>query len=1336
MAQLDALNLAEAVRQRLVEFVVDDSFTRDPELARIARELWGGVPEKGGLLSELWIEGNFPAAESEMTLERLAEEGRFDRELCEQLDRSGGIPKRRRLYTHQYEALQTATGSDLDGQRPAMVVSADTGSGKTEAFMLPILNELSAGNSGVQDGTRCVILYPMNALVNDQVDRLYEWLRGQDRIRLFSFTSETPEDTRAANRAGIPRWDACRVRTRNEAREAPVPDILITNYSMLEYMLCRPQDSVFFGPALRAVVLDEAHLYTGTLAAELTLLLRRLLLRCGVASEQVLQIATSATLGTRDPAELRDFAAELFSKDTRLVHTIEGKAATLPFATPQPPDQEPSAASVAETAWIERPLIEMDGEGNPYLTEDPEVCRRLADSLATWVSPKRIAALAAVERRPAVWLWEALSASPWVHRLGDILWTQRRISLDELAGRLWGTHDADTTRATIALLHLTASARRQAGDYPLVPHRIHLMARANDGLNVCLSPNCAGSDRLKLKGLGAVHSGFSDQCPECAGAVLGLYRCANCGEWVLAGSQQQGALRSVPPGYSPSVEFFALHSTPANRQLVVDPESAICSGAGGAGVDLFHAEECPGCGQGTGSFVPFSSRSNLFLSILAETVLAELPPYPSDLRHWLPAGGRRLLAFSDSRQGAARLGPTLTRQHDTQVLRASIVRCMRDTPVGDEPALDRVTEMIESTEAVLMDSRLSPGERQVLETTQASLRDQLRSMTVGGSMEAWARALAGQKLMEELLDQGCSKTQEALVREADRERRWSQREWDKNATEVRKTTKVFLAREFARLFKRDTSLEVLGLAEVTYPGLDGCPAPAAFLGQLPDDRIRRSVSEVWGLFLAALCDSLRMDGAITVADDADLQRLDISYISRWCVRRGDSRSYLATFIGQTAEQRRRRFAAAVLRAAGMEEERSVEAGVQMLETAFDQLLSRAVPEGEQPGEGQLPWLRKSLRQTRQGPPAEAVQILFDHLGLRRPAQLFQCGRTGHVWPRSVLGCAPEVGCEGALTPIDSAALEMDPRLGRYRREYDKAAVFQMGLWAEEHSAQLAPAENRRLQDLFKFGIRNVLSATTTLELGVDIGGLNAVLMANVPPGKSNYLQRAGRAGRRSDGSSVVITYVRPQPYDREVFHRIGDYLGRPLRKPLVLLDRDRVVRRHAYSFLLGSFFQKIYPSDLRVGAMAAFGNMGRFCGALLPPYWERGQTKPKASRDPGAEVGNAASLPWMPRSGKIRRVDLCFTEFLRWQSEGGDGEIMEQTKQLVEDTRIAAEVEPWAEFMQATEDAFNEAVRAWEDEYQGLLRAWKRTEDRSQANAIRYQLRTLHGLTVIEALAD
>src|SRR5438093_10781117 len=131
------------------------------------------------------------------------------------------------------------------------------------------------------------------------------------------------------------------MRTRREARvlethdgrriniitspRGPVPDIIITNYSMLEYMLCRPQDAVFFGKSLRAIVLDEAHLYTGTLAPEITLLLRRLLDRCELAPKNVFHFATSATIARDLPGQLQTFAAKLFTKDQSLVRVVRGE---------------------------------------------------------------------------------------------------------------------------------------------------------------------------------------------------------------------------------------------------------------------------------------------------------------------------------------------------------------------------------------------------------------------------------------------------------------------------------------------------------------------------------------------------------------------------------------------------------------------------------------------------------------------------------------------------------------------------------------------------------------------------------------------------------------------------------------------------------------------------------------------------------------------------------------------------------------------------------------------------------------------------------------------------
>jgi hypothetical protein len=137
----------------------------------------------------------------------------------------------------------------------------------------------------------------------------------------------------------------------------------------------------------------------------------------------------------------------------------------------------------------------------------------------------------------------------------------------------------------------------------------------------------------------------------------------------------------------------------------------------------------------------------------------------------------------------------------------------------------------------------------------------------------------------------------------------------------------------------------------------------------------------------------------------------------------------------------------------------------------------------------LPHARDQLSNWLRGhrPPEVALRLLepegyyrsasFRRLALRRPGGMYECATTGHLWPRTVLGCAPEDGCNGGLRPITQTDLDQRARIARQRREYRESALFRMAVWAEEHSAQLSPAENRRLQDLFKAGLRNVLSAT-------------------------------------------------------------------------------------------------------------------------------------------------------------------------------------------------------------------------------------------------------------------
>ncbi|MBL8900662.1 MAG: DEAD/DEAH box helicase, partial [Planctomycetes bacterium] len=290
MSSFDAVRLTERLRRRLVLAHRDRHWARRADLRRAMEHLWGLPGSEGGLIGEPWIEPAFPAEPGEIGLRELARRGAFPEELAEQLDRTGAVPGDRPLHRFQLEALEV-THRD---PRRAVVLTAPTGAGKSEAFLLPALRAAWEAEAEPGQGITCLVLYPLNALVNDQVSRLERWLAGQERLRLLHFTSETPEDVAEAARRGIADRGLHMMRSRKQGRgredhrgrkvtgPARAPDILVTNYCMLEYMLVRPQDAAFFGRNLRAIVLDEAHLYGGALAGEIAYLLRRLCERCGV----------------------------------------------------------------------------------------------------------------------------------------------------------------------------------------------------------------------------------------------------------------------------------------------------------------------------------------------------------------------------------------------------------------------------------------------------------------------------------------------------------------------------------------------------------------------------------------------------------------------------------------------------------------------------------------------------------------------------------------------------------------------------------------------------------------------------------------------------------------------------------------------------------------------------------------------------------------------------------------------------------------------------------------------------------------------------------------------
>ena len=1363
MSQLNTIALRDALIGRVTDFALDDHFVSDSILTEALRKLWSGRPEAGGLGSDLWVEGAFPSTSAQGAMDDLVTRGLVSEGLSGQLEKTGVFPRSLTPYSHQWESIEAAAAQNsAEGERPGIVVTAGTGAGKTESFLIPLLNDLWDKPGRAGEGVSALILYPMNALVNDQVGRLDQWLADQSRVSFFHFTSETPENAKIADERGLRAATPARFRTRQQARGledrngnpipnggGPNPDILVTNYSMLEYMLCRPQDGVFFGQNLRVVVLDEAHIYSGNLAAEITLLLRRVLMRCGRRPEEVLFIATSATIGGGID-ELKPFAAKLFSKPEALVTVVAGKPARphLEAKPAQLPLTVELAKKLGAADFPDEETLSTGADGTSFRSAHEMVWAQWCELLAILL-PKELLAEAIAKdeglRHVGPLLKRTLLHSPVVAALQEILWNgghPGRTPLRELAGRLFSDSGDYAIESTRRLLQMGAIARQRPSDLPLVPNRMHYLLRGPEGIQMAFGEE-PHEGMLDLGERRQVCSAGAD--PIALGSSvahpLTLFRCNESGWWGVAGKQLNGVLDPVPlstvlygedetpdadaeiPGtpQGSRIKFFSLDEVPGSPRIYFDPASGAYGGSGP--VALWEVEECPLSGA---LFSPdtvgwFAARARLQLSVVAETALAAMPEYPEENRVWKPARGRRLLVFSDSRAEAARLGPRLTRQHEVQVFRAAVVERLQEVNLaGNEEELAELRQEIADLQSELESA--SPARQRILERRIEQAESDLRQLGEGGSVSDWVKVLKESEIVCELYDaEGAKKHQPGARNVHDI--------WTENTREIRDSLASLLGRELARRPAWPSpSLETLGLVEVTYPGIRDIPAPNEVLGILPGG-VASALEKLWPDFLAALLDAVRNQGAVTLGSeerDRDYQYGN-GFLGKCFGADQGYRRKMMPLIGTDFDgpkaSRRNRFTRNVLVALGVPEGQATEVARALMNAAFRSLCDAAQ-------QGGCPWLHVDPNApTDGGGVVASLQIRFQHLGLRRPSILYQCGLTRQVWPRSVAGFFPG-SAKPSLVAITHDEVDSDPRLGRRRRELREWAGFKLGLWAEEHSAQLSPEENARLQNLFREGMRNILSSTTTLELGIDIGGLSAVLLGNLPPGKANYLQRAGRAGRRADGTSAVLGFARPSAYEREVFLNFRTYLDRDLRRPTVFLDRAPLVKRHAHAWLLGEFFRNHFLQSQTAGAMDAYGRMGSFTGQPVPDYWRPGQQKPV----PVQKNANPLSGQFLDFLERVQRSQMSnYREALRDLWRGCQN--------------VEADEAQWADNIGSIRNEFARSIANWSNLYDELFKTWNSipgnagaggTEGhlRAQANAIFFQIQTLHRLTVIEALAD
>src|SRR6266446_1817994 len=273
---MDALQLSRQVEARYRQYLQTTFYFRDPEFrASFQAALDAGHVRKGPYLEStpVFRRGTNATALLSSLHGRSVDNGFLS-----------ALKGDRSLYLHQEESIKNV----FAGRN--VVVATGTGSGKTESFLYPILFHLyrEFARGELSAGVRALILYPMNALANDQRDRLGEICRDLEKFKArFRFTfgqyiGETPEDKHDHRRNAAEALDKRlqgELVLRTEMRAKP-PNILLTNYSMLEYLLLRPDDSPLFDNGNSKwwtfLVVDEAHQYRGSQGIEMGMLLRRL----------------------------------------------------------------------------------------------------------------------------------------------------------------------------------------------------------------------------------------------------------------------------------------------------------------------------------------------------------------------------------------------------------------------------------------------------------------------------------------------------------------------------------------------------------------------------------------------------------------------------------------------------------------------------------------------------------------------------------------------------------------------------------------------------------------------------------------------------------------------------------------------------------------------------------------------------------------------------------------------------------------------------------------------------------------------------------------------------
>lgn len=1102
---INPLKLTDEVRDAYLRYLLTTFEVSNLELRQAFQE---ELHTNSGYTKGPYLEATPPFRKGR-SLRQLVIGGQFSRAWLD----VPSIPLDRSLYAHQDRAIDKI----LHGRN--IIVSTGTGSGKTEAFLYPIVDALMREHEAgtLTPGVRALLLYPMNALVNDQLKRLRELLCEMSYISFGRFTGETKE-TDAEALAEYPTPPPPGERISREALRRDPPHILITNYAMLEYLLQRPADTPFFDGKhaghWRFLVLDEVHTYNGASGAEVGMLVRRLKDRLGIAHLQA--IGTSATMGSgeKDFPKVVEFATQLFSE---------------PFDWIQEDKDQQDVVGADRLSLSEFPT--------PWGRLRPKAYELLLEVATSGTEPTHydLSGMGIPQKHLDVlerewergggqrWVYDLLRGDENIRELSAALTTSKPLlELIELFRR---TRDFDAN-GFLAMVNLAVWAKPSEQDQSLIPARYHLFVRATEGVFVGLYPKSKiFLTRHETRRVG------SAEYP-----VFELGYCRRCGGTYIVGTIDDA--HKLKP-YAPyriqddiqiqqSPDYFGLTSgdeegvdDDTEGELPTHLESLqLCQRCGWIGLTTVvppsncHAEDvhdlipvykspvspqgyhrCIHCGAGKGRGPSrFITGQDAAAAVVATAVYSSLQP-ESPAAHIRAEDIGKLLIFSDSRQDAAFFAPYLETSYQRIVWRRLIWEALtqEDSLALGNPWLadvhDRLITLSDKYGMMALQSGLSPAQK---------------------SAQVW----------------------EVLLREL--------------------------------VSGSDIGLEGVGMVAIE-PIIDAKWSPPELAHWSDTDR-------VWDL-LTVLWNDFRAHGAFTLPNQVlpasilPYEALDMPGFSR-STRSSRSMPWLPK---EGYRNGRLDYLARLGVKLGWPSDVAGDWAADLLNDAFTFFTDASHPWAQNncfgaAGKNGVVFKAKYERWT------------IRPLGLH---EAFRCNACGRIFVRNIHGVCPAWKCSGILEHADSNRLEEN----HYYQLY--STINPIPMKSREHTAQINNFDAQRLQEQFARGEVSVLSCSTTFELGVDAGELEAVFMRNVPPEPANYVQRAGRAGRRTSTAAIAVTFAQRRSHDIAQFNSPERYVNGHVAPPRVVLSNEKIARRHLHAIVTSWYFRR-HPETY--GSMQKFLN--------------------------------------------------------------------------------------------------------------------------------------------------